>query len=546
MVFQFAWLIYAITASVLFPFLRFYVDNPDTISYITVARKYLHADFSHAVNGYWSPLLSWVLGLLLNFRGDELITFKILQLLIGMFAMYNYIILVYAMVRTKFLRIIVSLACIPFLISYALLNLTPDLLILSMLLFYLRLVSEREFFNHRHFGLIAGVLGLLLYFSKSFGFIFFILHFTILLLRNVFQTKEYAFKKHLLNNYFQSVICFACISSIWIYLISDKYRHFTISESAYFNLSKEVAAGPGHENKLPILASGLYSPANNSAVNAWEDPGTALKLTPLHLFTRKDDMQIYGETVKRNLLSIYYFDFRRQTGFVLVLLMTAFLIFGKRKKFITDDHFFSTLLAVVLVYMIYSFVLVHARYTWINTLLMILFSCCFLEELLPVNKTQRSLGTALFVVALAGISLKRPFKELFFTADRNMTGREIMQALLHPFNTLNKTYQPDEQLHDARRELRTRIHEGESFASVIDSAGMRDGYTQASLIAFASGGKYYGQLSENDSLLRNRLAAFGIVHLISFQENTRMTDELGWRIIYNNPEVPLKVYSRRN
>ena len=34
--------------------------NSDSISYITIAQEYLKGHFTDAVNGYWSPLFSWL------------------------------------------------------------------------------------------------------------------------------------------------------------------------------------------------------------------------------------------------------------------------------------------------------------------------------------------------------------------------------------------------------------------------------------------------------------------------------------------------------
>jgi hypothetical protein len=39
---------------------RFYIE-PDGVNYLDVAAAYLRGDWNHAVNGYWSPLYSWLL-----------------------------------------------------------------------------------------------------------------------------------------------------------------------------------------------------------------------------------------------------------------------------------------------------------------------------------------------------------------------------------------------------------------------------------------------------------------------------------------------------
>ncbi len=41
---------------------RFYIE-PDGVNYLDIAYAYLRHDFHNAVNGYWSPLYSWLMAL---------------------------------------------------------------------------------------------------------------------------------------------------------------------------------------------------------------------------------------------------------------------------------------------------------------------------------------------------------------------------------------------------------------------------------------------------------------------------------------------------
>ncbi len=542
--FLFSSLVYAAAATLVFPFLAGYVDNPDTVSYITIAHKYQHHDFANAINGYWSPLLSWMLALLFNLSHNDIFVFKVLQLMIGWFALYNFGKLTQSIVHTRILQIVLSFAVIPFLISYALLNLTPDLLFLFVILLYLRIVSEKEFYNHKHFGLIAGVLGVLLYFSKSFGLCFFLIHFSFLVLKNLLLTREYAFKLHILKNYFQAIVCFVLISSIWIYLISDKYNHFTISETAVFNLSKEVAAGPEEENKLPVLTEGLKRPVNNTAVNAWEDPGLATQITPLHPFTTPSDWKLYKQVLKRNFQSIYYFDFRRQTGFIFLLIFFAFLFFGNRKKIFTDDYFFSLLFAVIFIYGGYALILVHVRYIWVCTLLMLLLTAWLMEESKIKFKSQPLVINVFFIFFIVGFSIKRPIKEILFTEDREMKLSVLLNAMLHPAGTMRATYIDHRYLAKARRESGTVIQPESSLASIKNSAGNTDGYTQASLIALASKSRYLGQVSSGDSIESDLLSNMKIDYLILFSPDQSI-DSTRWNEVYSNENIFLKIFDRK-
>jgi hypothetical protein len=41
--------------------------NADGTSYISIAEKYARGDFRNAINGYWGPLLSWLMAPLIAF-----------------------------------------------------------------------------------------------------------------------------------------------------------------------------------------------------------------------------------------------------------------------------------------------------------------------------------------------------------------------------------------------------------------------------------------------------------------------------------------------
>src|ERR1700730_18642675 len=58
-----AFWIFAVTAGVLQTWsYRFYIE-PDGVNYLDIASAYQRGDWSAAVNGYWSPLFSWLLAI---------------------------------------------------------------------------------------------------------------------------------------------------------------------------------------------------------------------------------------------------------------------------------------------------------------------------------------------------------------------------------------------------------------------------------------------------------------------------------------------------
>src|SRR5688572_4382331 len=60
-----------------------YQINPDAISYISIAQKYLAGDFGAAINAYWSPLYSWLLMPFLAIGIPALLATKVLTVFLG-------------------------------------------------------------------------------------------------------------------------------------------------------------------------------------------------------------------------------------------------------------------------------------------------------------------------------------------------------------------------------------------------------------------------------------------------------------------------------
>ena len=75
-------LLYSIGAGLLFPWVRYRID-PDTISYISIAQKYLRGEWTDAVNGFWGPLYSWLLVPFLAAGSDPMSSVAVLSIVLG-------------------------------------------------------------------------------------------------------------------------------------------------------------------------------------------------------------------------------------------------------------------------------------------------------------------------------------------------------------------------------------------------------------------------------------------------------------------------------
>src|ERR1700689_1026823 len=72
----------------LLPFFQYHI-NPDGICYLRIARYYSEGNFNTAINACWSPLICWPLALLYKIGIPELIAFRVLNIIIACFVLYE-------------------------------------------------------------------------------------------------------------------------------------------------------------------------------------------------------------------------------------------------------------------------------------------------------------------------------------------------------------------------------------------------------------------------------------------------------------------------
>ena len=504
--------VYLLACTAVLPFVKWYVDNPDSLQYVSIAHHILGGRWALAVNGYWSPLISWMLVPFIYIFDDGIIAFKYLQMAIGVYVIAKWLsFLSLTEIEDKWKRVL-GFAIIPFVISYSLNNLTPDLLFVGIL--FALIVAIIRWLEKQSDGQKIGQLGALLYLTKAFALPLFIFLFAI-----TYWMKDERLTKATVK---KIIYPFILISGIWILCLSIKYGKFTISESAKFNFTYEVAPIVGKDTQLPVLGNGLLKPANDFAVSAWEEPASQVRLTsldPIH------DLSYYGKVVKRNVLSIYYHDFRHQIGSVFLLLFVIYLIRKKKEKRIPVWVIIS-LLVIVGLYFGYSLILVHERYIWICSLLFLPTTFFFVKETFP------NIGLKQFVeiglIAFLLFAIKRPMKEVILCGDRSVNKLQLFHTFISPMESMEVFYRKDKQLHDDIEKLKRIIPESSNFASIRNFNPERDGYASSLLIAYELHGKYWGQTQERDSTFKGYLV--------------RWKEEVGEKVFDSDGGV--KVYRR--
>ncbi len=233
-----------------------YQVNPDGISYIRIAEKYKAGDFNGAVNASWGPLISWLLMPFIQPGISEIFSIKILQLLIGFFTVLGIYILPYPF--QKRFRILFVFTSIPIILYQAMILITPDLLLGTILLYYI--YSLNLLLRSNKAGYLIGMVGGLGYLTKHYFFCFFLIHFTIAIIYYI--AKNPSAKKILLQNFFRGLIVFFLITFSWIAILSIHYKSFVMSPSSLIN----SYISPHVHRDMNLLFGGLRVPPLGSIV----------------------------------------------------------------------------------------------------------------------------------------------------------------------------------------------------------------------------------------------------------------------------------------
>lgn len=254
---------------------------PDASCYLTIARKYRSWDFQDAVNGYWSPLLSWLVAPLLCLGAPTEVTAKVLQVAIGGGALWAVWWLGKRVELPVAIRVWTTLCLVPAVAMYALTDTTPDLLVAVILVVYVGVVIGADYPRSLWQAAACGLLGALAYLAKAYAFPFFLAHYLAVSAYLVVRRRgSGAEVRRLVTATAVALLVFAVVAGGWASLLSRKYSRITIGTTGSYQMSLFSGGGGGL-----FHGGGLFPPSNATAISAWEDP-TDLR-TPVRPPARK-------------------------------------------------------------------------------------------------------------------------------------------------------------------------------------------------------------------------------------------------------------------
>ncbi len=252
---------YIALSVLLYPQYR-YVIGSDGISYISVARHYLAGDWHDAVNLYWGPLYSWLLAIPLALGASGVTATRVVCFAAGLLALCAFARLIALFELSPFVSRLCLWIAAAMIFAFSLRD-EPDLLIAAFLLLYFGWIFDARYSGRARAGLLCGLFGGLAFLTKSYGFVFFAGHFT--LMNAVHSTRSP--RRAVLRNFALGCAVFAALAAPWIAAISHKYGHPTIGTTGAFNLRLEGPQSPDYPQYQRLL-----DPPNPRALSFWEDP----------------------------------------------------------------------------------------------------------------------------------------------------------------------------------------------------------------------------------------------------------------------------------
>jgi hypothetical protein len=404
--------LYIILSIFILPYYIYHI-NPDGISYLSIAQKYMLQDYSNAINGYWGPLLSWLLIPFLAVGFKPLLAFKLLTLLIGLIIIIqtyslSRIINISTILRNLLLYLIAIIV-----LYYATNTVTPDILFACISLGFANIILRSSYADKKYMGAICGLIGSGLYLTKSYGFPFFLVTFFIVNILYFFKYKHTEIDKnkraHILKNFLSGLVVFCMISICWIVLISNKYGHFTIETAGTYNHALVGPQSSGH----PMHFMGLIDPPNETAISSWEDI-SSVKIQSWSYFESMDAVKYTIRKIYLNIINIIYL-FDKFSFLAMMIICSAFVYFFQKGKKASSDPIFILMVFIFVNISGYALILAESRYLWLSNIIILIVGTKLLDVLFQSALLKRT--AKIFLVAVFSVSfLITPVTSLY--ADR--------------------------------------------------------------------------------------------------------------------------------
>jgi hypothetical protein len=502
----------------------------DATLYLSIAEKYLRGDFTNAINGYWGPLLSWLLIPFLFFGASHVLSVNILSVLFGLCTMIGVWRLSSCFEITANLRSIIMISLVPILFFISLIQ-PMDFMLLCILVFYLNVVFRKDYPDRVSHGIYSGVLGAFAYFAKPYGFPFFISHFLLINACHYLGSSLKEQKKKVLRNAVAGFVIFSLLSGVWIALISSKYHHLTFS-----NMGRGVFAGLGPESVHttlekgdPIFFKGFFEPPNETAFVIYEDPSYAREKTWSPLESRRS-FRHFISNLSENFFegTMIYESYSRLS--ISIIIASIVLIFSQpiRTMFSRTDLLYP-LLTIALYTVGYFPFHFEIRYLWIVNILLLLMGGRVLHELFQSRFFKKGSMKNILIVFFVISFIMTPINASIEATRNNINSKMHTLGL-----ELSRRYNIHGNIASNRQKMQITVH---------------DSWHKTFRLAYWLKSRYYGVPRENisDYDLTQELRKYAIDYYFYWEDSSSPPQFLSqYKEITGGEIEGLKIYSLKD
>lgn len=352
--------------------------TPDTISYISIAQHYVDQHYYEAINAYWSPLVSWIMAIFFHFYSfspiGKIIVFKGLNVLAGLGVLYSFSHIIDCSVTHFLVRFLAKISSALWLALWVLTHITADIIVLLPLLYYVYLIINQQLFKQAY---TLGLIGGLLFFSKSYCFFVFLLHYHWCFVRQYILVPNMERKQQLLN-YLKTMIVFGLTCSIWIALLSYKYGNLTLSSAGTYNHAMMIDGTLVHRCFLGAILPLPHQYANFF----WEDIALTCSYTDWSPLASWQYLKLQLRVIKNNLYTIKSLSFYLIGLTKLVLFISLVVVVNIQKKLAFYVKEIGIFLSIYLLG--YALLEVQDRFLWLLILCTIWLIALYVDKLLSI------------------------------------------------------------------------------------------------------------------------------------------------------------------
>jgi hypothetical protein len=482
-----------------------HVFNDDSISYLTIANEYEDGNFSAAINGYWSPLFSWLMVPFFIFSSSvlgDLIAARLISVIIGLFTLMGVYLLINNLDFDRKTMIATLFVMIPVVLSFVFFLLTPDLLLTCCLIYYIAFLTDSDYYSKLKLGLLSGFAGGLAFLSKSYVFVFFPVHF---ILSNIYYLKSRPLERRsILKNLFIGLVVFLIIAGAWSSAISLKYEKFTFSTAGSYNY--ELYGPDSKEN--PVLSYGLLKPPNDQAISAWEDP-SYFPMQEWSPFESSQSLVHLLQNFIQNIGKLYNDILLRFSVLSWLIIILGIYLTLKTKKGMVKDKLTIITGTILLYPLAYCIIFISERYCWPIYILLIVLGLYSLKTLFEMKLIHNTVYTILIVLI-------------------------SFSFIISPVLDLNDSYDGGEGYYILSESLRQ--------TGVSGNVASDDNYVVSDKLCYYLNCNYYGGTNLSGPELNSELLNNNINYYFVWKEETIILNEFEESQDFNNKY--LRVYKK--